>query len=132
MKRHIYSFVVLGIALNLAGCHCAMCPMHKSQTVSHVVLFWMKDPQDAAARKRLVDATETLRQIPGVLHLTYGKAVPSTRPIVDSTFDLGIVITFPDQASLNAYATHPIHVKAAQEVLLPLTKKVQVYDIARD
>lgn len=132
MKHHLRILVVLGILIALTGCHCAMCPMHKSQSVTHVVLFWMKDPQDAAARKRLIDATESLRQIPGVKHLTYGKAVPSTRPVVDSSFDIGLVITFPNQAALDAYATHPIHVKAAQEVLLPLTKKVQVYDIVRE
>ena len=100
--------------------------------VNHVVLMWLKDPADHAARQKIIDASETFRQIPGVLDVRHGRPVPSTRPIVDSSFDIGLVITFKDRASLDAYGPNPIHQKAAQELIQPNTKQIKVYDIAAD
>jgi hypothetical protein len=97
--------------------------------VDHVVLMWLKDPTDHVARQKIIDAGETFRQIPGVLDVRHGRPVPSTRPIVDSSFDIGFVITFKDRAALEGYGPHPIHQKAAQELIQPATKKIQVYDI---
>jgi hypothetical protein len=94
--------------------------------------MWLKDPNDTAARQKIIDASESFRQIPGVLDVRHGRPVPSTRPIVDSSFDVGLVITFKDRAALDAYATHPIHQKAAQELIMPTTRQIKVYDIARD
>ena len=100
--------------------------------MEHVVLMWLKDPSDHAARQKIIDASETFRQIPGVLDVQHGRPVPSTRPIVDSSFDIGLVISFKDRSSLDAYGPHPIHQKAAQELIQPNTRKIQVYDIATD
>jgi len=100
--------------------------------VDHVVLMWLKDPTDTTARQKIIDASESFRQIPGVLDVRHGRPVPSTRPIVDSSFDIGLVITFKDRSSLDAYATHPIHAKAARELIQPSTRQIKVYDIARD
>ena len=100
--------------------------------VDHVVLMWLKDPTDTTARQKIIDASESFRQIPGVLDVRHGRPVPSTRPIVDSSFDIGVVITFKDRSSLDAYATHPIHAKAARELIQPSTRQIKVYDIARD
>ena len=100
--------------------------------VDHVVLMWLKDPSDHAARQKIIEASESFRQIPGVLDVRHGQPVPSTRPIVDSSFDIGFVITFKDRASLDAYGPNPIHQKAAQELIQPNTKQIKVYDIAGD
>jgi hypothetical protein len=133
MKSQLILPAFLAMVLSAAGCqHHNAAIDQPSGTVTHVVLFWMKDPQDTAARKRLMDATESLRKIPGMMRLTYGRAIPSTRSVVDASFDLGIVMTFANRKALNAYEEHPIHAKAVQEVLLPLTKKVQVYDVERE
>ena len=99
--------------------------------VTHVVICWLKSPGDETGRQRIIEATETLRKIPGVLAVTAGTAVPSTRPIVDSSFDVGIVITFQDEAALRAYETNPIHLKARNEVLRPLAGKLLIYDIKK-
>jgi hypothetical protein len=97
--------------------------------VEHVVLFWLKNPGDAAGRQRIIEATKTFTVIPGVLSVSVGPAVPSTRPVVDSTFDVGIVIRFKDRESMNAYEPHPIHTKAVTEILMPLARQVKVYDV---
>src|SRR4051794_13894239 len=121
------------IALALLSLSCQSSPMGaRSGHVDHVVLMWLKDPSDPSARQKIIDASESFRQIPGVLDVRHGRPVPSTRPIVDSSFDIGLVITFKDRAALDAYATHPIHAKAAQELIMPTTKQIKVYDIAKD
>jgi hypothetical protein len=119
------------LALVLLSLSCQTSPnAAPSGQVDHVVLMWLKDPTDTSARQKIIDASESFRQIPGVLDVRHGRPVPSTRPIVDSSFDIGIVIRFKDRAALDAYATHPIHAKAAQELIQPNTKQIKVYDIA--
>ncbi|HEV8607189.1 MAG TPA: Dabb family protein [Tepidisphaeraceae bacterium] len=97
--------------------------------IEHIVLVWLKDPADSAARQKIVEATKTFRQIPGVIDARAGRAVPSTRPTVDSSFDVGIVVTFKDRQSLDAYGPHPIHDKAAKEIIVPVMKSIKAYDI---
>ena len=50
--------------------------------------------------------------------------------MVDDSFDVGLAMTFNDEAALHAYETHPQHVKAVTEVLRPLAGKTVVYDIS--
>ena len=100
-------------------------------TVKHVVFCWLKTPGDESARQRIIDETAKFRTIPGVVGVTAGRAVPSTRPVVDSSFDVGLVITFRDEAALKAYDTDPVHVKSRDEVLRPLSAKLLVYDIKK-
>ena len=99
--------------------------------VTHVVICWLKSPGNETDRQKIIDETEKLRKIPGVVSVTAGRAIPSTRPVVDSSFDVGIVITFRDEAALHAYETNPIHLKARDEVLRPLAGKLVVYDIKK-
>src|SRR3954470_7753416 len=128
MKAHHLVFVLIFLSMG-----CQSTPSSApSGHVDHVVLMWLKDPGDHAVRQKIIDAGETFRQIPGVLDVHHGVPVPSTRPIVDSSFDIGFVITFKDRAALEGYGPHPIHQKAAQELIQPATKKIQVYDIAAD
>lgn len=106
------------------------CQPKKSATVTHVVVCWLKIPGDAAQQQQLIDESAKLRKIPGVMDVTAGRAMPSDRPVVDSTFDVAIVIDFEDERSLRAYDNHPLHIQAVSEVLRPLTSKVLIYDIA--
>ena len=129
MKLHHLSLMLVLFSFS---CQTANHPTAGSGHVEHVVLMWLKDPTDHAARQKIIDASESFRQIPGVLDVRHGRPVPSTRPIVDSSFDVGLVITFKDRAALDAYATHPIHEKAAQELIRPSTRQIKVYDIAAD
>jgi len=47
---------------------------------------------------------------------------------VDDSFDVGILLTFPDRQTMNAYLTHPDHKQAVKNVLKPLVSKIVVYD----
>jgi hypothetical protein len=101
-------------------------------TVTHVVICYLKQPRDAAARRRIVEASREFARIPGVLSVQVGRVLPSTRPIVVNDYDVGLVITYKDTDAMNQYVKHPIHEKAVREVLGPLTSKVVVYDFVNE
>ena len=123
-------FVVAAIGFT----SCSTCPIPgvaKTGRIKHVVLAWLKKPGDAAGRDRLIAAAKSLKeQVKEVKTLDVGLAVPSSRPVVDSSFDVGIVMTFASKADLDSYEKSPAHVKAVTDTLKPLTKKIQVYDIS--
>jgi len=100
-------------------------------SVTHVVLCWLKQPGNSADRHKLIMESVRLEQIPGVANVLAGVPVPSTRPVVDSSYDVAFVITFRNESSLQSYQDHPIHKKAVSEVLRPLTAKILIYDIKR-
>ena len=97
--------------------------------IKHVVLCWLEEPGNAEHRRRVSEVSRELVMIPEVQDLAVGTAVPSERPIVEDTFDIGLVMTFRDEAALNTYLDHPEHVRRVQDTLGPLCARVQVLDI---
>jgi hypothetical protein len=104
-------------------------PRVRAGGVTHIVLMWLKTPGDAAAIEKIIKTSREFAAIPGVVSVRVGRPLPSTRPVVDSSFDVGLAMQFNDPAALAAYEVHPQHVKAVREVLRPLAAKIQVYDI---
>ena len=98
--------------------------------IQHVVIVWLKDPASAEARQQVIAASYGFTAIPGVLSVSAGPSVPSPRAVVDSSYDVGVVITVRDRAALTAYLEHPTHKHAVQEVLGPLARQIVVYDFA--
>jgi hypothetical protein len=120
----IATFLTLGSCATIA-------PPAPKGTVDHVVLVWLKRPGNPDDRKALLAAGDELRSIPGIRFLDHGTALPSERPTVDDSFDIGYVMRFESPAALEAYAVHPVHQKKVTEVLRPLSRKILVYDITR-
>ena len=96
--------------------------------VRHIVLCWLKEPGSEAARRKLIEATEALGDLPGVVAVAAGVPLGSDRPVVDDSFDVGIVFTFEDTEALAAYQVHPRHREAVEKVLQPLVERIVVYD----
>ena len=110
---------------------CAMiAPPAKQGSVDHVVLVWLKRPGNEQDKQVLVSLGRELRAIPGIRFLDSGTALPSDRPTVDDSFDIGYVMRFDSPAALEAYAVHPIHVKAKED-LVRLGCRILVYDVTR-
>ena len=103
-----------------------------SQPLEHVVIVWLKDPGNPAAQNRIIDASQVLTSIPGVLSLRAGTAVASNRSIVDSSFDVALVISFSDRAALDSYLTHPLHIQLVEDTLKPLVERILVYDFGSE
>lgn len=101
----------------------------KPGNVSHVVLIWLKHKGNAQERAKIIATAKEFRtNIPGILAMSVGEPLPSDRPVVDSSFDVGLVIRFESKEALAAYEKHPAHVKAVEDTLKPLAGKLQVYD----
>ncbi len=105
-------------------------PAAKAGQVEHVVLLWLKDAGNEARRTELIATAKGFqKEIPGILSVSAGTPLPSERPVVDDSFDVGLVMRFESAAALAAYEKHPVHVKAVKEVLAPAAKKLLVYDV---
>jgi hypothetical protein len=96
--------------------------------VNHIVLCWLKEPGRIDHRQALIDQSHGFRTLPGVLRVEAGPPLPSSRPFVDSSYDIAVILTFANEQALRAYEAHPAHQKAVREVLLPLTRQVRIYD----
>jgi len=113
-----------------ASCQSLQSAPRSRATVEHVVVCWLKSPGDATARQRIIDESNAfLGVIPGLVRVSAGPSLPSTRPAVDSTFDVAVVMSFEDEAALRAYEEHPRHRQAVERVLRPLVGKLVIYDV---
>ncbi len=99
------------------------------QTIEHIVFIWLKEPGNTQAQDRIIKASQTLTTIPGMISLKSGRAVPSQRKIVDSSYDVALIFSFTNKAALDAYLAHPEHKKLLQETMLPLVDRIKVYDV---
>ena len=99
-----------------------------ADAVEHVVVVWLKSPGNAEHRRRIISESAVLRGIPGVTGLRAGEVIPSDRSIVDSSFDVALIVSFADQAAMQAYLIHPVHMELVEQTLKPLVEKIRVYD----
>jgi hypothetical protein len=131
-KLALPSIAAILITLALIACkpilERTIAPELPDGAIQHLVIVWLKDPGNEDHRQAIIDVSLSFRDIPGVLHVSAGRMVPSERSIVDSSFDVGILITLADQAALDAYLPNPLHVTAVQEVIRPLVERYIVYD----
>ena len=125
----VLSLVAVVAGMNVSCSHVLDAPMYQTGTISHVVICYLKNHGDAADRKKIIDATRELRSIRGVYDIEVGTVLPSERAVVVSDYDVALVVTFRDKASMEAYVNDPKHQKALKEVFQPLTAKIVIYDI---
>lgn len=100
----------------------------RDNRVNHLVLCWLKDPGNLEHRHRVIEQSRALRAIPGVMEVRAGAVLPSQRSIVDSSFDVGILLSFEDAERMQAYIDHPDHQRMVRERLMPLVERILVYD----
>jgi hypothetical protein len=117
--------IILLLSFTFVGC---ACPFSKERKVNHVVLCWFKDPGNKEQRADMIRACRTLRDIPGVLEVRVGEAIPNDKEHVDDSFDVAIYLSYASVEDLKNYGPHPIHQKAIKESIKPYLKKILVYD----
>jgi hypothetical protein len=128
--RLIFSAAALFLIASLPSCTTGQSAGAEAGKVDHCVFVWLKKSGDKADRARLVEAARRFeREIPEIERLTVGQMLPSARPIVDSTYDVAFIMRFADKAAMDRYEKHPVHQAAVKDLLLPISKKVQVYDL---
>ncbi len=107
---------------------CANLQNRPSGHINHLALFWLKNPNDPSARTRLIQASHQFAEIPGIVSVSTGTPLDSNRPVVDSSYDLAILMTFESKDALQKYLQHPMHKSAVSDIVEPLVKKLLVYD----
>ena len=97
--------------------------------IQQVGLVWLKHPGDASERQRIIAAAQNFaRAIPDVESVAVGPpTIEPANKFSDQTFDVCFIVRFRDEAARQRYNTHPVHQKAAQEVFLPLSRKLLFY-----
>jgi hypothetical protein len=104
------------------------CSDTENHHITHVVVIWLKEPGNDVHRRLVIEETKKLQAIPGVSSLNIGDCVKSNRAIVDSSFDVALTMTFSSKKAMTDYINHPEHVKMVKTKLMPIVKKMQVYD----
>jgi hypothetical protein len=88
----------------------------------HIFAFQWKPETTDEQKARVVPAIRALQdQIPGIIETHVGLN-ESPR---SSTYQLGGVMKFADEAAMDAYATHPVHL-ALLAWLMPLIDPIEV------
>ncbi len=98
--------------------------------IVHVVLVWLKEAGNMAHIQQVIEVSKQLQGISEIQDLKVGKSISSTRKIVDDSFDVGIYMTFVNQADMERYLQSEKHQQAVQTIIKPLSKKVVVYDFS--
>ena len=126
--KSISKYISIFITLILVSLPLKAEEFKNDEPVYHIVLIWLKTYRNEMRINKIINASKELKNIPGVLEVTTGTVLRSSRVIVDDTFDVSVIIKFASKDYLNDYLVHPIHVKLANEVLKPLANKIIVYD----
>ncbi len=107
-----------------------MLAIYAGRMLSHVVIFWTKPGVVDAAEKLLAGVKEYLAPIPGVSVLHAGKMVPSERPVVEQSYQVGLYVQVEDKAAEIRYQQHPLHLAFIEKCLKDNYERVLVYDFA--
>jgi hypothetical protein len=93
----------------------------------HHVYFWLKTPDDPAARDALIAGLRTLATVPDIAWSHIGTPAPSDRDVVDDSYSVSWLAFFADKDAEDRYQVHPTHLKFVEECS-HLWNKVIVYD----
>ena len=108
---------------------CATGYENKSENqLIHIVLIWLNEPGNEIHIKKIVNATQKLKEIDEIKELRIGRSIPSNRKIVDDSFDIGLYMIFDNEEAMQRYLVHPKHKSAVKMIIMPLARQIRVYD----
>ena len=90
---------------------CVTVPETKPE-VTHVVLFWLKEPGNKLHRNNIINASHSFTNIPGVINVKAGEPLPASREVVDDTFDVALVMTFSDKTAFERPPNHRLRYRS--------------------
>lgn len=94
----------------------------------HTVYFWLKPELTPAQRAEFRRAVEGLAGIKSVEKVSVGApAATPRRPVIDSSYDIALIVQCKDVAAEAAYQVDPIHL-AFVENNKKFWSRVQIYD----
>lgn len=128
-REFLTASAVAGAALASAGVLAA--PTTASNAMPkllHHVFFWLKNPDSATDRAKLIAGVKSLAAIETVRSIHVGvPASTEKRDVVDNSYHVSELLGFDDVAGQDVYQVHPLHKKFVDEHQ-HLWSKVVVYD----
>ncbi|MFB3894154.1 MAG: Dabb family protein [Phycisphaerae bacterium] len=95
----------------------------------HSVYFWLKGGLSSADREAFRQGLESLTAIKSAREVYIGSPAPTPkRPIVESSYDFGLIVVLPDMAAHDAYQIDPVH-KAFIAKFSPMWERLLVFDV---
>jgi len=95
----------------------------------HHVFFWLKNPESADDRAKLIAGIKKLGEIETVRAIHVGiPASTEKRDVVENSYHVSEMLCFDDVEGQNVYQVHPAHKKFVEECS-HLWSKVVVYDV---
>ena len=95
---------------------------------THIVFFWLAEPDNQDHREALKAGVHQLMQDPMVRQSTVGKPAQTSRDVVESGYDIGLIAEFDSLAAHDTYQNGAHHQKFLEDCKT-LWSRVQVYDV---
>lgn len=130
LKRTLTAFLLGAATLRAVPAIAEVIPYAAEKPIHHVVIIWLKDAGNPAAREQYIAQSRRMSKLPMVKEYRVGTVLSGGREIVDTSYDVAVVATFANQQALKDYLDHPEHKKVVEEALKPLVAKAVVYDFA--
>jgi hypothetical protein len=93
----------------------------------HHVYFWLKNPDNPADKKALLDGLQKLSKVKTIKSFHLGQPAPTNRDVIDRSYSVSWLLLFENAADQESYQTDPIHLKFVEECSA-VWSKVVVYD----
>lgn len=93
----------------------------------HTVYFWLNNPDSEADHEKLLEGLRMIEQIDLIQQGYVGVPAPTSRGVIDNSYDFSITFIFENMEDEQAYQTHPTHLEFVENYA-HLWEKVVVYD----
>ena len=77
----------------------------------HNVYFWLKKELTEEQREKFFAGVDTLKDIQPNVKIVTGKPADTDRPIIDRSYDYGLVCIFESLEDHDKYQVDPVHLK---------------------
>ncbi len=128
MKISRKSFLASALLLPLGAKAFSIFQPKSKPVLVHHVFFWLKNPDSAADKAKLIEGLNTLRKIESLRLAKIGTpAATEKRDVIDNSYSISWLNFFDDVKGHDAYQVHPTH-EAFVKNYSYLWSKVVVYD----
>ncbi|WP_255474029.1 Dabb family protein [Pontibacter qinzhouensis] len=93
----------------------------------HHVYFWLKNPDSAADKAKLIEGLNTLKGIKQIKMAHIGVPANTNRSVIERGYAVSWLLFFDNQQEQDVYQEHPVHLKFVENYS-QLWEKVIVYD----
>lgn len=93
----------------------------------HTVYFWLNNPDSEADHDKLLEGLRMIKDIDLIKEGYVGVPAPTSRGVIDNSYDFSITFIFENMEDEQAYQTHPTHLEFVENYA-GLWEKVVVYD----